>query len=149
MGWRSEWWEAKKRRSNAQHYISVRHDASAAHLERILNEHGGEDGGRAVREHPVAVDRRGMLLGETTLWRSSDLFGAAPTYEWLVYAEMIPLVIFDLVVAERSGSHLFSGRTNVGYPFELINLHVQETAHAAANRAELREADGGSGEVTR
>jgi hypothetical protein len=131
------------------------------------------DGGHACREHPIAVDRRGALHGETTLWRSGDLFGAAPTYEALVYAEMIPLVIFDLVVVDRSGTiksaiecvvshpctakkrallarvdfpvwtvdataalaltekcgwlpHLFAGRTNIGWPFELINTHVRK-----------------------
>ena len=173
MGWRSEWWEAKKRRSNAQHTISVRHDASCAHLERILNAHGGEDGGRAVREHPIATDRRGVLRGDMHLWRSDNLLGLAPTYEALVYAEMIPLVIFDLVLADRGGviksaiecvvsnpcsakkraflgrinfpvysvdasaaltlrednvwlSHLFTGRTDIGWPFDLVNLHVRK-----------------------
>jgi hypothetical protein len=171
MSWRTENFEMRKRRSNAQHYISVRHDA--VHLERILNEHGGEEGGRAVREHPVATDRRGVLRGETTLWYSGDLCGAAPTYEALIYAEMIPLVIFDLVIADRGGaiksaiecvvsnpcsakkraflsrinfpvysvdasaaltlrednvwlSHLFMGRTDVGWPFDLVNLHMRQ-----------------------
>lgn len=171
-GWRTEWWEAKKRRGNAQHYISVRHDAACAHLERLLTEHGGEDGGQCRREHPIACDRRGALHGAESLWRG-DLFGAAPPYEALVYAEMIPLVIFDLVVADRNGviksaiecvvshqctakkreflarvdfpvwavdataalalrqdcgwlPHLFSGHTNTGYPFTLINTHVRK-----------------------
>jgi hypothetical protein len=105
MGWRTEWWETKRRRSNAQSYISVRHDASCTHLERLLNAHGGEDGGRAVRKHPWAIDRRAVSYGDRTLWREKDLFGAtAPSHEALIYAEMTPLVIFDLVVADRSGT---------------------------------------------
>jgi hypothetical protein len=103
-GWKSEWWEAKKRRAAGQHYISVRHDAGCAHLERLLMAHGEHDWGRALREHPVATDRKGVLHGGTQLWRSGDLFAAAPTYEALVYAELMPLVIFDLVVADRSGT---------------------------------------------
>jgi hypothetical protein len=173
MGWCAEKYEMRKRRTNARHYISVRHDASCAHLEKIITEHRGEDGGRACREHPIAVDRRGVVHGADSLWRSGDLFGAAPTYEALVYAEMIPLIVFDLVVADRGGTiksaiecvvshpctaktraflarvdflvwsvdataalalrhdcgwlpHLFTSRTNVGYPFELINLHVRK-----------------------
>ena len=102
MGWRSEWWEAKRRRNNARHFVSVRHDAACAHLERLLAEYSREDGGQCRREHPIAADRRGALHGAESLWQSA-IFGAAPTYEALVYAEMIPLVIFDLVVASRDG----------------------------------------------
>ena len=107
------------------------------------------------------------------LRRSDNLLGLAPTYEALVYAEMIPLVIFDLVLADRGGviksaiecvvsnpcsakkrallgrinfpvysvdasaaltlrednvwlSHLFMGRTDVGWPFDLVNLHMRQ-----------------------
>jgi hypothetical protein len=39
MGWRTEWWEAKRRRSNAQHGVSVLHDAAQAHFTRFLSAH--------------------------------------------------------------------------------------------------------------
>lgn len=96
--WRSERWEAKRRRSNAQSTISVLHDASCAHLERLLGAHG-----LALREHPIAVDRKGLTHGDTHLWRSGDLFGEPPTFAALRTADFWPQVIFDVVTATKEG----------------------------------------------
>ena len=95
MGWRRA---AKHRRSNAQHNVSVLHDAAQAHLTRLLSAHGV-----AVTEHPLAVDRTGVTRGATHLWRSDNLLGLAPTFEALRYADYWPLTIFDVVTASPDG----------------------------------------------
>ena len=75
------------------------------------------------------MDRKGVLHGADRLWRSGDLFGAAPTYEGLVYGDTMPLVIFDLVVASREGVIKSALEVVVSHP-----LHDEEARFLGENR---------------